>query len=471
MNKTKLSWTISAIEKMHEKKETLSFDHPIQRKSEIWSEQQKSLLIHSMLANYPVPHIYVLREDSKEVDKNGKPVFNYFVLDGKQRLSSTLSYIWGEFELSENIQNIKIEDEEYELAGKYFADLDKEVQFELLHYKFDIIAFEECSNREVEEIFLRLNNGSALSKAQMAKAKAGVQVAVLLNELMESKFIKEICFFTKQQIAKSEDQRCILQAMMLFDRNLVPNFEFKDFSEQVITEYAESLNGNYTAKQADVIRSAVEYLSNAFQEKNKNLKKISVPMILYTADVAINQEISPRQFCKWYDYFTTKDNITYENYKYFGNSGSTKMEKINGRLAVMIESFCKFLELDLPEELMEIVQSTKKLLEERDALLADKETADTEGQAEQALTVAGEEPKNAIPFAEEELADSVTAEQAEDPAKETDTSEAFVEEADTAVQEETAEAISDTSEETSVNTADQTEDETDQAEDITSNAE
>ena len=69
MNKTKLSWTVANIDKMSEEKKVLSFEHPIQRKSEQWSDRQKSLLIHSMLANYPVPNIYVLREDSQELEE------------------------------------------------------------------------------------------------------------------------------------------------------------------------------------------------------------------------------------------------------------------------------------------------------------------------------------------------------------------------------------------------------------------
>ena len=74
MNRTKLSWTVANIEKMHKDKKVLSFDHQIQRKSEIWSNAQKSLLIHSMLANYPVPNIYVLREDSEQVDEKKKRI-------------------------------------------------------------------------------------------------------------------------------------------------------------------------------------------------------------------------------------------------------------------------------------------------------------------------------------------------------------------------------------------------------------
>ena len=128
MNRTKLSWTVANIEKMHKDKKVLSFDHPIQRKSEIWTNAQKSLLIHSMLANYPVPNIYVLREDSEQVDEKKKPIFNYYVMDGKQRLTSTLSYIWGDFPLDDNIPNIIVEDTEYPIAGKYFCDLEEPVQ-------------------------------------------------------------------------------------------------------------------------------------------------------------------------------------------------------------------------------------------------------------------------------------------------------------------------------------------------------
>lgn len=58
MIKGKQNWTVSNIKKMYESKQVLSFSHPIQRQSELWNNMQKSLLIHSMLANYPIPNIY-----------------------------------------------------------------------------------------------------------------------------------------------------------------------------------------------------------------------------------------------------------------------------------------------------------------------------------------------------------------------------------------------------------------------------
>ncbi len=367
MNRTKLSWTVANIEKMHKDKKVLSFDHQIQRKSEIWSNAQKSLLIHSMLANYPVPNIYVLREDSEQVDEKKKPIFNYYVMDGKQRLTSTLSYIWGDFPLDDNIPDIIVEDTEYQIAGKYFCDLEEPVQYEIRRYKFEIIAFEDCSNREIEEIFFRLNNSTALTKSQIAKAKIGVELAGMVNQMLGSRFFTTSCNFTGAQLKASDDQRCLLQGMMLLDTNYVANFELKDFSENSILEYSESIRENYSDRQSNMLKSAIEYLTDAFPEKNKQLRKINIPILMYLADVAMDAEIKPMLFRQWFEFFTNEDEL-FEDYKMFCSTGSTKYEKIMGRLGIMTKSFCLHHEIEIPEELKDTVST----VEEKVALIKEE---------------------------------------------------------------------------------------------------
>lgn len=367
MNRTKLLWTVANIEKMHKDKKVLSFDHQIQRKSEIWSNAQKSLLIHSMLANYPVPNIYVLREDSEQVDEKKKPIFNYYVMDGKQRLTSTLSYIWGDFPLDDNIPDIIVEDTEYQIAGKYFCDLEEPVQYEIRRYKFEIIAFEDCSNREIEEIFFRLNNSTALTKSQIAKAKIGVELAGMVNQMLGSRFFTTSCNFTGAQLKASDDQRCLLQGMMLLDTNYVANFELKDFSENSILEYSESIRENYSDRQSNMLKSAIEYLTDAFPEKNKQLRKINIPILMYLADVAMDAEIKPMLFRQWFEFFTNEDEL-FEDYKMFCSTGSTKYEKIMGRLGIMTKSFCLHHEIEIPEELKDTVST----VEEKVALIKEE---------------------------------------------------------------------------------------------------
>lgn len=391
MNRTKITWTVANIEKMHRDKKVLSFDHPIQRKSEMWNNAQKSLLIHSMLANYPVPNVYVLRKDSEQADEKGKPVFNYYVLDGKQRLTSVLSYIWGEFSLDDNIPNIMVEDTEYEIAGKYFCDLEEPVQFEIKRYKFEIIAFEECCSREIEVIFFRLNNSTPLTKSQIAKARIGVEQVGMINELLASKFFTVSCNFTGAQLKVNDDQRCLLQSMMLLDTNYVAGFELKDFSEVSILEYLESIRENYSDRQCNLLKSSIQYLEDAFPEKNRQIRKISIPMLVYLADVAEDAEIKPRFFRQWWEYFTEED-VLLEEYKAFCSSGSTKLEKIRGRLSVMVKSFCIYQEIEVPEELKEMLAETEEKLtalekenaedaelEEAEKLLEEKEDVGESG--------------------------------------------------------------------------------------------
>lgn len=422
MNRTKLSWTIANIEKMNRDRKVLSFDHPIQRKSNIWTNSQKSLLIHSMLANYPIPNIYVLREDSEQVDEKKKPVFNYSVMDGKQRLTSTLSFLWGEFPLDDNIPNVIVEDTEYEIAGKYFCDLDEPVQYEIKRYKFEIIAFEECTNREIEEVFFRLNNSTALTKSQIAKAKVGVELAGMINKLLASKFFTVSCNFSNAQLKANDDQRALFQSMMLLDTNYVAGFELKDFSETSILEYSESIRESYSDRQENMLESAIQYLGDAFPERHKQLRKISIPMLVYLADICEDYEIKPKMLREWWSYFTEEDGLM-DIYKTFCSSGSTKLEKIKGRLAVMVKSFCAYQKVEIPEELKPLVEEKLASGKEEDgevsgaeeqALLEEKqegETSDSDADDQEAQSpVTGEELSEAeSPVTEEEIAETEDA--------------------------------------------------------------
>lgn len=408
MNKTKLSWTVANIEKMNKDKKVLSFDHPIQRKSEIWTNSQKSLLIHSMLANYPIPNIYVLREDSEQVDEKNKPIFNYSVMDGKQRLTSTLSFLWGEFPLDDNIPNVIVEDTEYEIAGKYFCDLDEPVQYEIKRYKFEIIAFEECSNREIEEIFFRLNNSTALTKSQIAKAKVGVELAGMINTLLASKFFTVSCNFSNAQLKANDDQRALFQSMMLLDTNYVAGFELKDFSETSILEYSESIRENYSDKQSVMLEACIEYLTDAFPEKNKNIRKISIPMLVYLADIAMDVNVKAMAFRAWWSYFTEEDELM-ELYKSFGSSGSTKLEKIRGRLSIAVKSFCTFHKVEIPEELKTMVQEVEEKL-----ALVKEEDEEVSVSEEQVLLEEKQEGETSNSEAGQGESDGQEAEQGED---------------------------------------------------------
>lgn len=342
MIRTTLNWTVKNLKTMCDEKDTLSFNHPIQRQSSQWDNEQQSLLIHSILANFPVPSVYVHKMESIESDAKGKHTYSYSVLDGKQRMTTVFSFINGEFSLSENLPDVEIEGEIYEIAGKYFEDLDEDVQQEILRFKFNIQSFEDVNDEVIEDIFFRLNNSTPLTKPQKSRPLMGVENSIFVNEILAGRFFKEKCCFTPKQLKSSDDMCTLLQGMMLLD-NKYRGYEYTTISADVVSiQYSKYINGNYPIECRDRLKKIIGFLDNVFYIKNKNLKKVNIPILFLVADEALKQSVTGTNFRKWFTHFFENCKEAYGQYC---SSGSVKKEKTLGRINVMTESFYSFFQL------------------------------------------------------------------------------------------------------------------------------
>jgi len=349
MIKTTLNWTVKNLKTMYNEKHTLRMDHVIQRQSGQWDgdKLKKSLLIHSILANYPIPPLYCLKEPVNDKD------YSYSVLDGKQRLTTIFDYIDGKYALDEDTPGVIIDDVTYGLGNKYFTDLDIECQQELLRFKFTIYGFEDADDDLIEEIFFRLNNSTPLSKPQKSMALTGVQNAAFIKSILSDKFFSEICKFSTLQRRKSDDMCTLLQSMMLLD-NRYYGYEYSSLSVDEVMHYAKYIKNNYSEEQKERLYDIIDYLEKAFPEQEKMLKKINIPMIILAADIAMGKDynaakniyrVGAMYFRQWFSYFFTE---CYEEYKQYCSSGSTKKEKTLKRIEVMETSLIDYFELQEP---------------------------------------------------------------------------------------------------------------------------
>lgn len=347
MIKTTLNWTVKNLKSMYDGKNTLQMDHVIQRQSGQWDGDRlkKSLLVHSILANYPVPPIYCLKEAVNEKD------YSYSILDGKQRLTTTFDYIDGRYPLDAETPSVVIDDVIYEIGGKYFTDLDTECQQEILRFKFTIYGFENADDDLIEEIFFRLNNSTPLSKPQKAMPLCGVENAKFIKSILSDRFFSEICQFSALQRRKSDDMCTLLQSMMLLD-NRYADYEFSSISADEIMRYASCIKNNYSEEQKERLYDIIDYLEKVFPEKDKMLKKINIPIVMLIADTAMGNDydsaksiyqVGPMYFRQWFSYFFDE---CYEDYKQYCSSGSIKKEKTLKRIEVMEQSFRKYFELE-----------------------------------------------------------------------------------------------------------------------------
>ena len=169
----------------------------------------------------------------------------------------------------------------------------------------------------------------------------GRRLSGMLHEILQSGFFTESCSFTGQQLRAGDHRSCLLQSMMLLDTRYLPGFALSGFSEDSVSEYARSIREVYSDKQSNMLRSVIQYLTDAFPERNRHLKKISIPIVAYLADMAMDAGIEPLSFRQWWEFFTQEDPL-FEAYRPFCGSGSGEREKIYGRLAVMAKSFAAY---------------------------------------------------------------------------------------------------------------------------------
>lgn len=326
MEKTSVNFTIKKI-MQKVKKENIKFNcNGVQRKEDQWSPDKKSLLIHSLLGDYPIPPIYTYTDDEG----------NYQVLDGKQRLTIIYSYINNEFSLSD-IPEVIIDGEEYEISGLRFSELQEELQDEIYGASLIMYIFTDCSEDEIEEIFFRLNNGESLTRGQQTRAKLGGELISFVDSIISSNFFKEKTNFTKLQLKKSEDETCILQTLMLLKK-----YPYKKFGADDILKFVESYRDNCNKSELEEYKKLFIKLNEAFEKKNKLLKKIHIPMFIMVLKTSEEMDIPFNKFKEWINNFV---NI-YDTKSKYGKlccGNTTNKEKIFRRLELINDSLINYV--------------------------------------------------------------------------------------------------------------------------------
>lgn len=352
MKKTTVNWNVKRLGRASDNGE-LNFDYPIQRAGGQWDNLQKSLLIHSITGDYPVPPVLLLKGEIDEKDVN-------FVLDGKQRITNIIDFVSGvadedgnyplnAYPLHAETPTVTLDgtEEEFELAGKYFDQLDSDVQAEILTTNIGIQRLEGATDEEIEELFYRWNNGTPLTKQQKARAKMGVENAVVINSLQKHSFLQTEKMFTALQRRRSDDEAVVLQTLMLMKEG--NNIE--SFVADKLLEFATEMRNEDISEYTNALQVALDYANESVTEYNPILKKLHLPTLLIVAKKAHDEGVEPSVFGAWVEDFSlafnprTRDKaLVKTNYKSFTGAGSVKKDRVLGRRNAMITHFNEFID-------------------------------------------------------------------------------------------------------------------------------
>lgn len=162
-------------------------------------------------------------------------------------------------------------------------------------------------------------------------------------------------------------------------------------------------------------------MDNVFYIKNKNLKKVNIPILFLVADEALKQSITGTNFRKWFTHFFENCKEAYGQYC---SSGSVKKEKTLGRINVMTESFYSFFQLqdNEPDEQAkdsaetENATGTELICQETDT--DNSVDAESEYAAEQEEDVGGSGDFEETASTEQEVTEESFSSDSKEPAEE-----------------------------------------------------
>lgn len=326
----------------------IDFNHIVQR-SYVWERSRKSALIESMIIGYPIPPVFAKRID----DGSGKRGGNvYYIMDGKQRLSTVKEFLNDEFALTELDPVTFFDDEIGEertdnISGKKFSELPDALQNFLNTVTFNVTYFDNLTKEEERELFKRLNAGKPLSTKSRLLASCK-DIDGMLN-------IGSHKLFDEMMTAKSKDNKNQVAVVMKVWCMMNQDINEVCFESKVFNPLLEKTEISETEKLAmiEVFNLIVD--THAYLNENGE-KKVAKKLYTETHMVslipyfkkAVNDGVDAEMMGNWLvEFFGVKDGASVSTlYNEASGSGSAKSSNIVDRDDALSESFAEFFKVD-----------------------------------------------------------------------------------------------------------------------------
>ena len=258
---------------------------------------------------------------------------HFWVLDGQQRITTTIKFINDEFALSKTFGEVKGID----LSGKKFSELPKEMQDEIKDYSFLVYVFKDMTDEEVKEQFKKLNYGSGLNKAELLRSTTNIDIMRFIKSIADEPFFANSIKISDNARNKLVDEEMIRQIILL-----VMNDEPTGIGSKEYNNHNEVLSKNGIPDGVkDIIQNVTTYLNQALPVQEAYLKKVNIPMIFMAAKQAVSEDVKPEKFGGFIQHFFSGKNKKSIRYKYANATGekSASKEKVKIRLEEMMEEY------------------------------------------------------------------------------------------------------------------------------------
>lgn len=296
------------------KRGNIIFTHKLQRREGVWSRQSKSLLIDSLLRGYPVNPVYTVLDDKQAV------------IDGVQRLSTCYSYINDEFALSKDLEPLILDEQTYEISGKKFSKLDDPVKDELMSSQIQVYEITNYTDKEVRDMFSRLNGGKPLNTVQKLTPVMSDELSDVIFDIISKPFFEKV--LTSAQLKSSVDQSIAIEILMLSE--ISNEYDFGSFSKKDKEKFIEYYNNKISEEKVNFIKQALDKLDDVFDD-NVKIPKTSISFVIYTYYRCFKDKKSTSKLTdivkEFLDNYDSND-----EYKSFIQQGTSSGESVKTRL-------------------------------------------------------------------------------------------------------------------------------------------
>lgn len=297
------------------KRGNIILKHKLQRREGVWNKETKSLLIDSLLRGYIVNPIHTISEGGKQ-----------YVIDGVQRLSTLSSFLNDEFALSKTLKPVEIENESYEIAGKKFSKLDEPVADALNSAQIQVYEITEYTDKDVREMFSRLNSGKPLNTVQKMTPNLSDYMSDAIFDIVSHHFFEKV--LTSAQFKSSVDQAIAMEVLMLCATT--EGYEIASFSRKDKEKFIEQHNYDQQDEKVSLIKQALDKLDENFDDDVK-IPKTSLSFIIFAVCRVIKEKKGmAKAMDAIKDFLANYDSN--EEYKGYITQGTSGSESINNRL-------------------------------------------------------------------------------------------------------------------------------------------
>lgn len=235
------------------REDEIDMNTDFQRHADLWSPQQMSRLIESILIRFPLPAFYFDASDDNK----------WLIVDGLQRLSSIRKFV-----IDDTDDRLHLRGLEYihDLNGKTYAGLPRQYQRRIEECPITLFLIQPGTPQEVKySVFRRINTGGlVLNNQEIRNAMSKPRERKFLSDLTRDKnMIKTM----GDQSKRMKDQELVLRFMAFYDSDFQKSKKnIAEFLDDAMEKLKKS-SDDKLVEFSNVFRRVIRYCGEIFGEE------------------------------------------------------------------------------------------------------------------------------------------------------------------------------------------------------------